>query len=62
MSIHENDDKSPSFLTKKTGIDKSRILNLDKITLIEELIKCTICNEVLDKPYECENCGALFCG
>ena len=31
MSIHENDDKSPSFLTKKTGIDKSRILNLDKI-------------------------------
>ena len=61
MSIHENEDKSNSFLTKKSGIDRSRILNLEKISLIEELIKCTICNEVLDKPLECENCGALFC-
>ena len=61
MSIHENEDKSNSFLTKKTGIDRARILNLEKINLIEELIKCAICNEVLDKPLECENCGALFC-
>ena len=46
---------------KKYGINKERLININKISLIEELIKCTICNEVLDKPYECENCGALFC-
>ena len=53
--------KETTFITKKSGINKKRILNLDKISLIEELIKCSICNEILDKPYECENCGALFC-
>ena len=66
MSIHEiKEEKSNSFstpfITKKSGINRNRILNIDKITLIEELIKCAICNEILDKPYECENCGALFC-
>ena len=30
MSIHENEEKSNSFLTKKTGIDRARILNLEK--------------------------------
>ena len=66
MSVHEiKDEKANSFstpfITKKSGINRNRILNIEKITLIEELIKCTICNEILDKPYECENCGALFC-
>ena len=66
MSIHEIKDEkqnsfSTPFLTKKSGISRNRILNIEKISLIEELIKCAICNEILDKPYECENCGALFC-
>jgi hypothetical protein len=68
MSINEiKDDKTnsysppPAFPSKKTGINRNRILNLDKITIIEQLIKCTICKEILDNPYECENCGALFC-
>lgn len=43
------------------GISRDRILNLEKVALIEELIKCSICNEILNKPYECESCGALFC-
>ena len=66
MSINEiKDEKANSFstpfITKKSGINRNRILNIEKITLVEELIKCAICNEIPDKPYECENCGALFC-
>ena len=65
MSIHEiKDEKANSstpFITQKSGINRNRILNIEKLTLIEELIKCAICNEILDKPYECDNFGALFC-
>ena len=51
MSIHEiKDEKANSFstpfITKKSGINRNRILNIEKITLIEELIKCAICNEI----------------
>ena len=28
---------------------------------IEELIRCSICLEIISKPYECEVCGNLFC-
>lgn len=45
----------------KSGICKDRIQNLDQIVLIEELIKCSICLEILSRPYECESCGTLFC-
>ena len=27
---------------------------------IEELIRCSICLEIISKPYECEACGHLF--
>ena len=46
---------------KKYGINKERLININKISLIEELIKCSICNEIVYKPFECENCGSLFC-
>ena len=46
---------------KKYGINKERLININKISLIEELIKCSICNEIVYKPFECENCGCLFC-
>ena len=49
------------LITSKSGISKERIQNIDKIGLIEDLIKCSICLEILNKPYECETCGTLFC-
>ncbi len=45
----------------KGGISRDRIKNIDKVAVIEELIKCSICLEVLANPYECETCGSLFC-
>ena len=45
----------------KNGISRDRIANTDKISIIEDLIKCSICLEIVCKPYECEVCGSLFC-
>ena len=47
---------------EKGGIPRDRVVNIEKIKVIEELIKCSICDEILYKPYECEVCGSLFCG
>ena len=49
------------ILNTKTGVSKERVINSDKIIVIEDLIKCSICLEILAKPYECETCGTLFC-
>ena len=49
------------LITTKSGIDKERIQNASSIILIEDLIKCSICLEILNKPYECDTCGTLFC-
>ena len=46
---------------KQKGISKDRILNLKEIEIINDLIKCTICLEIILKPYECDICGSLFC-
>ena len=43
------------------GITSDRIVNLDKLEVIEDLIKCPICFNYLNNPYECELCGGLFC-
>jgi hypothetical protein len=45
----------------KSGIPRDRIQNSDKIVLIEDLIKCSMCLEILAKPFECETCSTLFC-
>ena len=57
-SIHQ---KKEVFVTPKNGIMKERIVNVDEIKVIEELIKCSICLELLNKPFECRSCGSLFC-
>ena len=49
------------YVTARRGIPKERIVNFDKIEIIKELVKCSICLEILSKPYECEVCGSLFC-
>ncbi|MCQ2820104.1 MAG: hypothetical protein MJ252_22795 [archaeon] len=48
-------------IVQKSGISKERVVNLDQVEVIAELIKCSICLEILCKPYECEVCGSLFC-
>jgi hypothetical protein len=54
-------ENASQTLNTKSGIPRDRIKNSDKITLIEDLIKCSICLEILSKPFECETCGSLFC-
>ena len=49
------------YVQQKNGIPKERIINYDQILIIEDLVKCSICLEILCKPYECEICGSLFC-
>ena len=48
------------YVTQKNGISPDRIANTEKITIIEDLIKCSICLEIISKPYECDVCGSLF--
>ena len=43
------------------GIPLDRIINAEQLSLIEDLIKCPICFNYLNNPYECELCGGLFC-
>jgi hypothetical protein len=50
-----------SILSCKSGIPKERIKNYEKIAIFEDLIKCSICLEILRQPSECEACGSLFC-
>jgi hypothetical protein len=63
ISLTEEKPKTESltFLNEKGGISREQVVNLDKITIIEEIIKCTICHNILNNPFECETCGALFC-
>ncbi len=49
------------IVSTKSGICKDRIKNIEQIALIEDLIKCSICLEILNKAYECDSCGTLFC-
>ena len=57
----EEETGATQFLVQKNGIPQERVVNLDKIDIIEPLIKCSICLDYLSKPYECEICGSLFC-
>jgi len=60
----QNDGPAPTqtqYVQQKNGIPKERIINYKQILIIEDLVKCSICLEILCKPYECEVCGSLFC-
>ena len=56
-----DNNKQSSLIITKAGIPKDRVKNCEQISILEELIKCSICLEILSKPYECETCGSLFC-
>ena len=58
-----SDSEEKKYLEVKLrgGISSDRITNLDKLTVIDDLIKCPICFNYLNNPYECELCGGLFC-
>ena len=43
------------------GIPKERIVNFKKIQLIYNIIKCSLCFNVLHNPFECTQCEGLFC-
>ena len=43
-------DSNSQYLSPKSGIPKERIVNFEKIEIIKELIKCSICLEILSKP------------
>ena len=37
----------------KSGIPSDRILNLNDISLIKDVVKCHLCNEITYNPREC---------
>ena len=61
IAYGDANDVDTQYVQQKNGIPKERILNYNKILIIEDLVKCSICLEILCKPYECEICGSLFC-
>lgn len=65
-SQKETIDDKESLISKKVaipnrGISEDRITNKEEVKIIKELIKCSICSNVLLDPLECDVCGSLFC-
>ena len=60
-AYNESPAINTQYVQQKNGIPKERIINYNQILIIEDLVKCSICLEILCKPYECEVCGSLFC-
>lgn len=57
----EETTETSQYVVQKNGLSIDRVVNQDKIGIIQDLIKCSICLEILCKPYECDVCGSLFC-
>ena len=57
----ENEYKGDLIVKFHGGIPPDRIANLESLKVIEDLLKCPICLNFLNNPYECELCGSLFC-
>ena len=57
----ETETAESQYVVQKNGISRERVVNVEQIAIIEDLIKCSICLDILSKPYECEVCGSLFC-
>ena len=57
----DNEYKGDLTLKSHGGITPDRIVNMDTLQVIEDLLKCPICLNFLNNPYECEVCGGLFC-
>lgn len=60
---YDSDLEYKGDLTVKSlgGLSKDKVMNIDQLQVIESLIKCPICLEILNNPFECEICGCLFC-
>ncbi len=59
----DSDNEYKGDLTMKShgGISPDRIVNIETLQVIEDLLKCPICLNFLNNPYECEVWGGLFC-
>ena len=57
----DNEYKGDLIVKLHGGISPDRIANLDNLLVIEDLLKCPICLNFLNNPYECKLCGGLFC-
>ena len=60
-NFSDSEDKKDLIYKFHGGISSERIINQEKLEVIEDLIKCPICFNYLNNPYECELCGGLFC-
>lgn len=56
-----SEEKKDLLVESHGGIPINLILNIDKLQVIEDLIKCPICFNYLSNPYEYNLCGSLFC-
>ena len=52
----DSDNEYKGDLTVKVhgGITPDRIANIESLQVIEDLLKCPICLNFLNNPYECE--------
>ncbi len=44
-----------------SGIDKEKIINIDKFELYLPLIECVVCKKISFPPYECLSCSRCIC-
>ena len=44
-----------------SGIEKEKIINIDKFELYLPLIECIICKKISFPPYECLSCSRCIC-
>ena len=44
-----------------SGIEKEKIINIDKFELYLPLIECVICKKISFPPYECLSCSRCIC-
>ena len=44
-----------------SGIEKEKIINIDKFELYLPLIECVVCKKISFPPYECLSCSRCIC-
>ena len=57
----ENEYKGDLIVKLHGGIPPDRIANLETLQVIEDLLKCPICLNIVKEPWETTCCGNLFC-
>ena len=46
----ETETTESQYVVQKNGISRERVVNVEQIAIIEDLIKCSICLDILSKP------------